>query len=175
MKTMETMKTMAATQVVMRKPTEHDGAAMWQMVEETSTLDGNSPYAYLMLCKYFADTCVIAEAAGEPIGFIAGFRLPSDASTLFIWQIGVRAKHRGKRVAGRMIESLIKREACRDVRFLEATVTDTNAASRSLFQGMAAKLKTRCEVKACFPEHLFPKTDHEAEWTYRIGPMNAKR
>ena len=45
-----------------------DGHALWQMAVDSATLDVNSPYAYLLWCRDFASTSVVAEFDGEPGG-----------------------------------------------------------------------------------------------------------
>jgi L-2,4-diaminobutyric acid acetyltransferase len=162
-----------AEQIELRKPHEEDGLAIWSLVKESNVLDENSAYAYLMFCKFFADTCVVAKQEEQVVGFITAFHLPNAADTLFIWQIGVSEQLRGTGVGTAMIKELLQRKACRQVRFLEATVTLSNTPSESLFRKIASEMETTCEVTECFPTHFFPQS-HEAEWTFRIGPMDAK-
>jgi len=45
------------SQLKFRKPCAQDGAGIWDLVRETEVLDLNSAYCYLMLGKYFPDTC----------------------------------------------------------------------------------------------------------------------
>jgi L-2,4-diaminobutyric acid acetyltransferase len=74
--------------ISLRAPTTEDGAEIWRMARSCG-LDLNSPYLYLMWCRDFADTSVIAEVGGATAGFVAGYRRPADSATLFVWQIGV--------------------------------------------------------------------------------------
>ena len=55
---------------------------MWRLAD--GAVDRNSPYSYLMLCEYFADTCAVATIDEHVVGFATGFRLPHDADTLFL-------------------------------------------------------------------------------------------
>ncbi|HBQ24847.1 MAG TPA: diaminobutyrate acetyltransferase, partial [Syntrophomonas sp.] len=48
----------------MRFPSEEDGRGIWELVKSTRVLDLNSAYSYLLLSKYFSDTCVVAEVEG---------------------------------------------------------------------------------------------------------------
>ncbi|MFS0553736.1 diaminobutyrate acetyltransferase [Brevibacillus sp. 179-C9.3 HS] len=165
------MKAIGRDRIVLRLPTEEDGASMWQLARSSKTLDLNSSYAYLMFAKYFSDTCLIAEVDGKAVGFVKGFHPPESPDTLFVWQIGVAEGMRGQGIANAMLRSLLQRSAKRNVRFLEATVSPSNSASRALFMKIANELATECEVTECFPIRLFPGGAHEAEWTYRIGPV----
>ncbi|WP_019122701.1 diaminobutyrate acetyltransferase [Brevibacillus massiliensis] len=163
------------TRVTIRKASAKDGAAMWRLVAESRVLDPNSPYAYLMAGNYFSETCVVAEWEEQLIGFVTAFCLPDEPDTLFVWQIGVSEGHRGQGIGSSMLRELLARDACRHVRYLEATVTSSNEPSKALFRRLAAEMGTACEVKPCFPASLFPGQDHEAEWTYRIGPLHKAR
>ncbi|TMW71284.1 diaminobutyrate acetyltransferase [Alteribacter natronophilus] len=159
--------------LTLTKPGVDDGAAMWELVKD-STLDLNSPYKYLMMCKFFSETCVTAKVDDRLAGFITAFIPPEADDTVFVWQVGVDPSYRGRGIAGRMLSELMSRDICRQVRYLEATVTPTNEASDSLFKGYARRSGVHCDVKPCFPSRLFPGEGHEAELTYRIGPINEK-
>lgn len=160
-------------QVQLRAPTDADGARMWQLACETEVLDENSTYAYLMFARFFKETCIVAETGKQVVGFITGFCRPDRDDTLFIWQIGVSARHRGKGIAKSMIAELLRRCRKKNIRFLEATVSPSNEASRMLFLGVSREYDTRCTIQPCFSADLFPGGAHESEWTYRIGPIFA--
>jgi L-2,4-diaminobutyric acid acetyltransferase len=155
-----------------RQPEKADGAAIYELVEETGVLDVNSAYSYLMLGEYFADTCVVAERGGRIVGFVSGFIPPERPDTIFVWQVGVAATEKGKGLAKRLIRQLLKREACADVHYLESTVTPSNVPSTRLFRSIARELHTSCVIDSGFPESLFPgKGEHESERLFRIGPF----
>ncbi len=103
-------------------PTAKDGAAMWELVSR-STLDQNSAYKYIMMGHYFAETCVLAKADNKLAGFATAFIPPGQEDVVFIWQIGVDSSQRGKGLATKMINELIQREVCKNVRYVEATIT----------------------------------------------------
>ncbi|SER74929.1 diaminobutyrate acetyltransferase [Salisediminibacterium halotolerans] len=152
------------------KPTKFDGKKMWALVKE-STLDLNSAYKYLMMAEYFSETCVIVKEKDDVVGFITGFIEPDAPDTVFVWQIGVAPSQQGKGLASKMLSELITRPACRDVRYVEATVTADNEASKALFTRFAKKNGTDLNVFETFPEDAFPD-GHDAEFTYRIGPIS---
>src|SRR5690625_1790424 len=54
-------KTDPGDNVVLRQPVIADGAAIWSLIRDTGVLDVNSAYSYLMLSKFFTQTCVVAE------------------------------------------------------------------------------------------------------------------
>lgn len=151
-------------------PREDDGARIWELARDISVLDLNSAYSYLMLCKYFPDTCVVAEHKEQIIGFVIAFRLPKQPDTIFVWQVGVAADQRGNGIGKALLNELIGRHACKGVDYLEATVSPSNLPSQLLFRALAQDLNTDCEIKECFSAELFP-VPHEPEWTFRIGPF----
>nr|WP_090888712.1 diaminobutyrate acetyltransferase [Evansella caseinilytica] len=153
------------------RPVPEDGAAMWQLAKSTS-LDMNSPYKYLMMGKFFSETCVVAKEKEAVVGFATAFLQPERPDVLFIWQIGVDASKRGHGIASRMLEELLLREACKHVNYVEATVTPANKASQSLFRRLARDRMSACEVSECFSAEAFPAPGHEAEFLYRVGPLS---
>lgn len=156
-----------------REPTAEDGAAMWSIVREGGVLDENSPYAYILFCERFADTCVIAEHAGEVVGFVTAFRPPRDPDVIFVWQIGVHSKMRGQGLARRILEYLVERDACVGVRYMETNITPDNAASQGLFRSFARHAgNVRVELRDGFDRAIFPN-GHDSEDLYRIGPFQA--
>jgi L-2,4-diaminobutyric acid acetyltransferase len=143
---------------------------MWELVNN-STLDQNSAYKYIMMCEYFAETCVVAKQGDQLVGFITAFIPPERKDAVFIWQVGVDSSQQGKGIASQMLNHLIDRKVCQDVRFVEATVTPSNQASQSLFRKLAREHSTECNVSEFFTENLFPSDDHEEELNFRVGPI----
>lgn len=165
---------LADATITLRQPCLEDGAAMCQLVQETPPLDPNSCYAYLLLSTHFADTCVVAKDTDELVGFVSAYRPPTAPDVLFVWQVGVKATARGKGLAKTMIRSLLERDACRDVTFLEATVTPSNKPSQILFRSLANDQNAPCQETCWFPPEGFGSNQHEAEFLFRIGPLQAR-
>lgn len=158
-------------EIQLRAPVEEDGKAIWELVKSTQVLDLNSAYSYLMLCKYFKDTCVVADAGGRIVGFVSAFCLPADPETVFVWQVAVDKAYRRRRLGMTMLKHLLERESCSGVRFLEITVTTSNKAAGSLYRKLAKNLGAPCEASECFPARMFPGGQHEDEMLFRIGPF----
>jgi L-2,4-diaminobutyric acid acetyltransferase len=161
-----------------RHPDVADGLAIWHLIAEAGTLDQNSTYAYLAICRDFAETCLVAEHADTRggtsglLGFVTGYLPPKHRDSLFIWQIGVAPAARGAGLAGRMLRRLLTSAACHDVNYLITNVTPSNTASRALFHGLARRLHAAVEEQEGFPGWLFPEPDHEPESLLRIGPFD---
>lgn len=153
-----------------REPVVTDGTAVYCLVKE-STLDLNSPYAYLMLFRSFPETCAVAEANGEIVGFVSGFHPPTQPDTLFIWQVGVKESQRGTGLATRLLLDVLGRGTCGDVRYLDATVSPSNTASLTLFRRVADRLGAPREETLCFDRDHFPGATHEEELLIHIGPF----
>ncbi len=158
-------------EILFRTPTEEDGQEIWQMIKKTGVLDLNSSYSYLMWAKFFDETSVIAESDGQAVGFISGFIQPKKPDTIFIWQVAVDESARGKGLASRMLQDILHKVSCRNIRYLEATISPSNKASQALFKKLARDLKTSCEITGCFTEDQFPGEGHESESLFRIGPF----
>jgi L-2,4-diaminobutyric acid acetyltransferase len=159
----------------LRHPMVRDGSALWRLVGDAGTLDLNSAYAYLMVCRDFADTCIVAEDAGRLAGFVIGYRPPPRPDTVFVWQIGVAPDARGLGLGGRILDALLEADACAGVRFLDTNVTPSNAASRAMFHALARRLDAGVEELEGFESTLFPDPSHEPERLLRIGPFRPRK
>jgi L-2,4-diaminobutyric acid acetyltransferase len=158
-----------------RQPAVTDAEAMWRLVRDSGRLDPNSAYCYLLLCRYFADTCLVAEHGGVLRGFVTAFVPPGEAATLFVWQIAVAEEARGQGLGTQLLQRLLELPACRHVTQVEATVSPSNAPSRRLFESFARLQGAVCEQVqgGGFAAALFPDADaagggHEAEPQLRI-------
>lgn len=164
------------TRSSLRHPRVEDGASMWQMAKDSGGLDMNSPYCYLLMCTHFARTCMVAEMDGEPVGFATAYRPPTHPDTIFVWQIAVSPKARRTGLARRMVNGILESPACSSVRFLEATVTESNVASEGLFRSIAEQLGANFDRSTIFEAKDFPESSqdspHEAELLLRIGPFD---
>lgn len=142
---------------------------MWGIASASGVLDVNSRYAYLLWCRDFAGTSVVARSEGEPVGFVTAYRRPDEQGTLFVWQVAVVERARGLGVAGAMLEELVRRVPGID--HLEATVTADNLASAALFTAFARKRGASVHRAELFGTNLLG-AGHEAELLFRIGPIN---
>jgi L-2,4-diaminobutyric acid acetyltransferase len=154
-----------------RKPSLVDGAEVWNLVKNTGVLDLNSSYSYLMWCTHFSDTSVIVEVNNEVIGFVSGFIKQTSSNQLFIWQVAVDESERGKGLASKMLHHLLSRDSCKDINYIETTISPTNIPSRKLFHGLARDLGTEINVSTGFTMNDFPEEGHEDEWLHQIGPF----
>ncbi len=153
-----------------KHPTKEDGAAMWELVTQ-STLDTNSSYKYILMSEYFDETCVVAKQNNKVVGFITAFIPPKKQDTIFIWQVGVDASLRGKGIASQMLHFLMQSDACENIKYVEATITPTNRASQSLFERLAREYNTNIHSSSFFTKELFPGPDHEEELKFVVGPI----
>lgn len=161
-------------QVEFDAPHETDGPDIWRLVKDTDNLDLNSAYSYLMLCKYFPDTCVVARYGNKITGFVSAFRPPNRPGIIFVWQVAVARSRRSKGLGTALLKKLLERDACADISFLETTITPSNIPSQSLFRKLAREFDTHCIVSECFSKELFPLDSHEKELMFTIGPIESK-
>src|SRR5699024_1687267 len=166
------IKTKDNQTIFFREPTDSDGKEMYRIVEESKVLDVNSAYCYLLWSKFCSKTSIIATCDDKVIGFVSGFLQPDSPDRLVVWLVAVDSSRRDYGLATTFIQQLIDQvDEKKDVQYLEATVTPSNIPSSKLFQGLAKKNDTDCSIFECFKEEHFPDPDHEAEMTYRIGPL----
>ncbi len=151
-------------------PTVDDGAAMWRIARDSKVLDLNSSYSYLLWCRDFAGTSVVARDNGEPVGFVTGYVRPQRPRTLVVWQVAVDRSHRGRGLAGAMLDGLTKRFGDLGVDGLETTIAPSNEASHRLFTSYGERHGAAVEREVLFDGVQFPD-GHEQEVLYRIGPI----
>lgn len=154
--------------VSFREPTVDDGGELWRIARDSQTLDVNTSYSYLLWCRDFASTSIVAEVDGRPGGFVTGYTKPESPDTLMVWQVAVDDTHRGRGIARSMLEELVDRV---DVRWMETTITDDNAASIGLFTKFADGRDADISRSELFTTEHFPD-DHDPERLYRIGRLD---
>jgi diaminobutyrate acetyltransferase len=142
---------------------------MWRMARDSKVLDLNTSYAYLLWCRDFASTSVVADVDGTPGGFVTGYLRPDQPDTLMVWQVAVDEEHRGRGLARRMLSELVDAVPNR-VTGMETTITADNAASIALFTSFADSRGARITREPVFDASLFPD-GHETELLFRIGPL----
>ncbi|NDZ81901.1 diaminobutyrate acetyltransferase [Streptomyces sp. SID10853] len=156
-------------------PRVEDGAAIWRIARDSEVLDLNSSYSYLLWCRDFAATSVVArDTAGDPIGFVTGYVRPDRPEALVVWQVAVDQAHRGQGLAGVLLDALIAKVTARGVvRELETTISPDNTASDRLFRSFAERHGAAVEREVLFDGGLFPEGTHQPEVLYRISPVSA--
>ncbi|MGV9314122.1 diaminobutyrate acetyltransferase [Streptomyces sp. NPDC003691] len=160
---------------VIESPRVEDGAALWRIARDSEVLDLNSSYSYLLWCRDFAATSLVARGPdGEPVAFVTGYVRPDRPASLVVWQIAVDRGHRGRGLAGALLDALTTRvTAERGIRQLETTVTPGNTASDRLFRAFAERRGAFLDRTVLFDGPLFPPgAGHEPELLYRIGPLD---
>ncbi|QEU75143.1 diaminobutyrate acetyltransferase [Streptomyces nitrosporeus] len=150
-----------------------DGAAIWRIARDSEVLDLNSSYSYLLWCRDFAATSVVArDEKGEPVAFVTGYFRPDRPGTLVVWQVAVDHAHRGRGLAAELLDALTSRVAAeRGLDAVETTVTPDNTASDRLFTSYAQRHDVPLEREVLFDGGLFPEGTHLPEVLYRIGPF----
>nr|WP_245755495.1 diaminobutyrate acetyltransferase [Actinopolyspora alba] len=160
----------SAGRVEIDAPAVADGPELYRITRDSGVLDVNSPYAYLLWCRDFATTSLVARSHDGVVGFVTGYVRPDAGDTLVVWQIGVDAALRGHGVASRLLERLLDTASRDGIRYLETTITADNAASINLFSALARDRGAPLEVSPLFPAELFPDS-HIGEDLHRIGPF----
>lgn len=160
--------------IALREPTADDAAPLHRLVAECPPLDPNSLYCNLLHCTHFSATSVAATRADGSerlIGFISAYLPPQQPDTLFVWQVAVAAQERGQNLAGCMLDALLRRPACAEVRWLDTTITPGNQASWGLFESWARHRGARATRQPHFERVRHFGGRHEDELLMRIGPL----
>ena len=159
--------------LILDAPRLEDGAALWRIARDSRTLDLNSSYSYLLWCRDFAATSVVArDQGGEAVGFITGYVRPRRPQTLVVWQVAVDEAARGRGLAAAMLDGLAARVAEEvGIDGIETTVTPDNTPSNRLFTSFAERHGAAVEKEVLFDAGVFPESGHEPEVLYRIGPV----
>ncbi|MBF6465805.1 diaminobutyrate acetyltransferase [Nocardia beijingensis] len=157
------------TAVVLRTPRLGDGAPMWRIAKDSAVLDVNSSYAYLLWCRDFAGTSVVAELDGRVVGYVIGFVRPQAPDTVFVWQIAVDRSQRGRGIGAELLHTLLNSVAAQGVSVLETTISPDNAGSIALFTSVAQARGADLTKRPLFDAGVFPDS-HAPEDLYRIAP-----
>ncbi|SHG91279.1 diaminobutyrate acetyltransferase [Pollutimonas bauzanensis] len=157
----------------MRAPGKTDAAGIHRLVADCPPLDLNSVYTYLLLSEHFAGTCVLAGSGDALEGFVSGYVLAQRPDVLFVWQVAVHERARGKGLGLRMLRHLLRRPGLAAVQYVETTVSPGNLASRGMFAGLARGLAAGMREEPFFEPGLFGQASHDDEPLLRIGPFQA--
>ena len=160
-----------ASAVIFRRPQRSDAAAIHALIEACKPLDLNSTYAYLLLCEHFAETCVVAEQAGQVAAFVSAYLKPEQPSTLFVWQVAVGPLVRGQGVGRGLLDALLARPTTAQVTRIETTIMPSNTVSWALFRSFARGLGADCKDQPFFNNHDFGAARHEEERLLQISPL----
>lgn len=147
----------------LRKPRAEDGSAIWELVRACKPLDENSMYCNLIQCDHFADTCVLAELNGAPVGWVSGYVMPNDPETLFVWQVAVSEEARGMGLGTLMLKTILGRPACDGVERIQTTITSDNDASWALFRKFGKMQGTKLDAQAYYTQAQHFNNRHDTE------------
>lgn len=158
--------------ITIRLPTPEDGAPIHNLIRKSAFLDDNSLYCYLVIATHFSDTSVVATMGDDLVGVVTAYIPPGQPDTVFIWQVAVDTLAQKRGLAGSMLRHILAGEACREVRFMETTVTKDNQASRAMFNSLAKKLDCEIEESLMFDRKQHFLNLHDSEYKLRLGPFD---
>lgn len=92
---------------------------------------------------------------------------------MFVWQVAVGSAARGQGLALRMLDHIVDRDVCRNVRFMETTITEDNAASWGLFRKFAEARGAELSHEVGFDRNTHFGGQHATEMQVRIGPFDS--
>jgi L-2,4-diaminobutyric acid acetyltransferase len=157
--------------VRVRRPRLSDGDAVWELVRRAESLEPGGRQLLLPLLQRFPDTCLVAEVERRLVGFVGGYRPPTNHLSLFVWQVDVEPALQRQGLGTALLHSLIQCPGCAGVEYLEATVGSSNVAATRLFERLARDLDTTCERIPDSSSNLVESMQHKHEDLLRIGPI----
>lgn len=160
--------------ISLRTPVPEDGAPIHNLIRKSAFLDDNSLYCYLVIATHFSQTTVVATMGDDLVGVVTGYIPPEQPDTLFVWQVAVDTPAQKRGLAGRMLRHILDRDACREIRYVETTVTSDNQASRAMFDSLARKLGCEINEEIMFDRQKHFLNLHDSEYKLRIGPFDNK-
>lgn len=164
--------TQTTNSIIYRHPVTDEGYALHDLAKRSKTLDVNSCYHYLLLCRHFAKTCRVAVHEDRVVGYVTGYIPPEEPDTLFIWQVTVDSPFRGKGLGLGLLESLAKSLKDTHFSYLKTTITPDNKASVRLFTALARRIGAPYAFnEVFFSEEQFGESGHLAEMLFQIGPV----
>ncbi len=155
------------SEIEIRVPAPADGVDMWRLAVESQVLDANSRYAYVLWCRDFARTSVVAVRDGRAVGYVTGYMRPDAPTTVVVWQVCVDTSAQGEGLAGRMLDAVYDGAPGADR--METTITPDNESSIRLFTSFAKRHDVPIDRSDLFGRELLGD-GHEPEDLYRIGP-----
>ena len=141
-------------------------------MKNTSGLDTNSPYQYVLWFRDFADCSLLATVDDEIVGFLTGYRRPEEPETYFVWQTAVNPRHGIPFLGVKLFEAAAERQRARGARYVEATVSAENKAIVMVLRQYARKRSAEVADSVLFPARWLGDGHHD-EVLYRIGPLNS--
>ena len=156
-----------------RHPNREDGQAVHELIESCGTLDVNSLYCTFLQCTHFANTCMLAEVGGEVVGWVSGYRPQEEPNAIFVWQVAVAERARGRGLAKHLIARLIESRSCVGVDRIKTTITPDNEASWRTFGSMARTLDAPLSDAVWLCEERHFGGEHGSEHLLTIGPFGA--
>lgn len=154
-------------------PQKRDGRFVYDLIQSCPPLDVNSKYAYFLLCDHFASSSIICRDKSDNdkiIGFVGGYRKPTEPETLFVWQIAVDEAYRGRGIPAMMLQEMLQVQSPVSIQAIEATYTPSNKASFKFFTKFAENRQALTKVEEYLSEDDFGSGDeaHEAEKLIKI-------
>ncbi len=157
--------------ICIRIPEIKDGMDVNQLIANCPPLDTNSAYCNFLQCLHFADTSALAEVEGRIVGFVSGYRIPSNPDTLFVWQVAIGEEARGQGLAQRLLHHIVSRSELSDIRYIHTTISPDNSASWAVFQRLAEQLKANSERSLLLSSNQHFNGQHDDEMLLAIGPL----
>lgn len=150
--------------VNLKKPTKYDAKSIYNLVKNSPPLDINSLYSYAMVGEYFSHTSALCTNNNDVIGFISAFKSTKERHRLFVWQVAVDVRARGKKLATKMLDFIIRNNP--EITEIETTINPSNKASFRLFESFVETKGGGLVDESIFLDESSFEEAHESEVKY---------
>lgn len=154
------------------RPGPELAVAVHRLIAACPPLDRNSLYCNLLQCSHFRETSAVARRGHQVVGFVSGYRLPTAAACLFIWQVAVAEQARGGGLGRQLIHHILARRQSRDLRYIRTTITARNSPSWAMFHALARELGAATSERPLFVAERHFDGIHDTEYELAIGPFD---
>lgn len=149
------------------RPQPDDGEPMWRLARSSPHIDANTLYFYLLWCRDFAASSIVARDGAYVCAYTAGFVRPARPDTLFIWQTAVAPAWQSAGLARQMLDRL----AADTYRYIECSITADNPASDRYIRAFAHSRNAAVHCEPFLGAEHFGGSAHDPETLYRVGPL----
>lgn len=149
--------------MIVRNCTVNDVESVRKFVDECKPLELHTPFTYWMLFNYFSNLCLLTLEDEKIVGFISGIKSSSHEQVVYLWQIGVSKRHRGKKYSSTLLDNFFKSALDLNCNKIQVSIGPNNLASYQAFQKYSKKCSYNiCEIgKVSYHDKISNTTEYE--------------
>lgn len=119
---------------------EGDAVPIHNLATRLSPLTPYRPSIYRDLFRNFGDSCFVAIANGEDVGFIASHPTTTPPKEWFIWQVGILPDHRGEGLVDTLQDRVLEVARKSSAIAITTVIEADNSSGFGAFSRMAKRI-----------------------------------